>query len=275
MTRFLKQPFISAALIALGVGAAFANPTFQDKRPDPKPAPGAQKGGDKKPEGDKEKAKADLLPSLATAPMTITLTGVTAENASKAQTAVQGMAHPLWKCTTCEHTQNDKGQCPKCKTDLVLDKGGALAVKTVSVDPASGAMQLTLTPGQNLHLGELERTLKPLSITINKRQLVVPNFARVFIEAPVEAKEGEAAIERALAGTKLFAKATVHYNEHRKQFVALLEQTGTATFADAAGAIEACGKDFKAVDMAWTAPCAVCTKAGDVQAGCKSCWKES
>jgi hypothetical protein len=278
MSKFMKQPFLCAALIALGVGAAVANPTFQDKKPDdPKPAPAPQKGGEKGEKGDKkdgQREKAKAAPVIVTTPMSIPLTGVTADNASKAQAAVQAVAHPLWKCTTCDHTQEEKGQCPKCKSELTLDKNGSPALKTVTVDGTSGAMQLTLAPGQNLHMGELERALKPLSITVNTRQLVVPNYSRLFISAPVGAKEGEEAIERALAGTKLFTSASVHYNEHRKEFVALVQTAGTATFADAAGAIEKCGKDYKTVDVAWTAPCASCAKAGSVQASCKNCWKE-
>ena len=269
MSQFLKQPLISAALIALGFGVAFANPGFQDQ----KPAPGAQKGGDKKAEGGREKGKDKAVASsVATAPMSIPLSGVTAENSSSVQAAIQGVAHPLWKCATCDHAQSEKGQCPKCKTDLTVDKSGAPAAKSVSIDAASGAVQLTLAPGQNLRMSELERALKPLSVTINARQLIVPNFARVYIEAPVGAKDGEAALERALAGTKLFTNASVHYNDHRKEFVALVESGGTATFADTSAAVQTCGKEYKIVDLAWTAPCAACAKAGSVQAGCKNCW---
>lgn len=271
MNNSFKQPLFAAALIALGVGTAFANPIFQDKKPDdPKPA---QRGGEKgeKKDGKQEKPKA--APVVVTTPLSIPLTGVTADNASKAQAAIQAVAHPLWKCATCGHTQDDKGACPKCKTDLTLDKAGAPVLKTVAVDGASGAMQLTLDKGQNLHLDEIERALKPLSITVNTRQLVVPSFSRLFVSAPVDPKEGEAAIERALAGSKLFTGANAHFNDHRKQFAVLVQSAGTATFGDAAAAVEKCGKDYKLVDVAWIAPCASCASAGSVQAGCKNCWK--
>jgi hypothetical protein len=279
MAHFVKQPIVSAALILLAIGAAFATPSFQDKKPaDQKPAPGEKQGGDKKPEGGREKAKPSdvaLASQTATAAMNIPLSGVTAENSPKAEAAIQTIAHPIWKCAKCDYKQSDKGQCPKCKADLVMEKDGAVAVKSVSVTATTGLTQLALAPGQTIHLSEIDRALKPESISVNRRQLVVPNCARLLISAPTEAKEAEAAIQRALAGTKLFANATVHYNEHKKEFVALIESTGLATYADAAGALEACGPGYKVTDMAWTAPCASCTKAGCVQANCKTCWKDS
>jgi hypothetical protein len=243
-----------------------------------KPTGGQEKGGQEKPTGGQEKEKpkeASSAKAGAMTPLRIPVTGVTAANAAAVESSLKGLTHPAWKCPDCGAMSSAKGTCPACKKELVEEKNAPL-VREVKVDATDGAVQIALAPGQMLKLTDLERALKTNSVTLETRKLTIPAYTKLYIAAPADAKDAQAAVQKALTDSKAFSNVAVRTDEATKQLVALVETSKTsANYAEVAGAIEKAGTGFKLADVAWTAPCPMCSKAGNVQANCKGCWPTS
>jgi len=272
----MKKPlrsFVSCAMAAaLAVSAAAG---FSDLNSASGSDPVIQGGGDSKPAPGQEKPKpadASAPKTSATAPMNVPLTGATADNSSAVQTAIKSITRPVWKCPDCSAVESAKGTCAACKKELVEDKSAAV-VRNVSVDATKGVMQIALAAGQTLRMSELERALGSKSVTVNTGQLTVPSFAKLYIAAPADAKDSQKTVQKALTDAKLFSNVSVRVDEAKKEIVAVVEAGATpATYGDAKSAIEKAGAGFTMNDIAWTAPCPACSKAGFAQAGCKGCW---
>lgn len=232
---------------------------------------------EQKPEAKPSEAAAKKAPALA--PMSLQLTGVTAENAAKATLALEALtveAGTAWKCPSCSAMHDAKGECAKCKKELVATPRAAHAIKQANIDPIKGTLALVLAPGESVDLQTLGRTLTTQKITLDEKSVPVAAFSRLAITAPADAKDAQATIQKALDDSKLFTRVALRFDEAKKQWFALVEGVnGTPTYGAVGTAVELAGKDYHLNGLAWTGPCEVCTKAGMMQPNCKSCWRDA
>jgi hypothetical protein len=236
-----------------------------------------QKEGDKpayKPQDKPAGSPVDASVPTPRAPMSIPLAGVTEDNAARVETALRAILRTSYECKACGTSQPIKGQCPKCNAELAATT--AAAIKEVEVDAAKGSMLVTLQPGQQVALTEIERTLGADGVKVDRSMLAIPSFARLQIAATGDPKTVEKAIEKALVGSKLFGAARVRHDEALASFAVTVERPdAVATHGEAVEALAKVSKDMRLTDVAWIGPCPSCAKSGNLQAGCGSCWPAS
>jgi hypothetical protein len=168
-----------------------------------------------------------------------------------------------------------QGSVPKCHEGHGrVETRTTNAIREARVDPATGKLTFALANGQSARLSELDRSAQsPTTSRSTSAKWPVTAFTKIYISAPADAKDAATAVQKALDDSKLFTHASAHYDEQKKEYVALVEGVnGTPTFGDVGSAVEKAGTGYKLADMAWSAPCEACAKNGLTQAGCKNCW---
>jgi hypothetical protein len=248
-------------MLALGVAAQAGKDPQTGKDPQGKPAQTPEK-----PKPQEASARS------AAAPIAIPLEGATEANAPTIEEALEGMTHPVWKCSGCGAVSATKATCQACQKEMTEDKT-AKVVREASVDPKSGELRIAVASGQMLRISDLESKLQASSVKVDKRKLMVPSFSKLYLATPPDATDAKAAAEKALTDSKLFSTVTVKEDPQNKRIVALVETRGAGpSFADVSSAVEKAGAGYKLSDLAFVGPCPHCAKAGNVQASCKGCW---
>ena len=214
------------------------------------------KGTDKpadKPAVQAEKAKPVPASAPAQQKVSLSVTGLTAENAEKVQSNLAALSHPVWTCTGCKVTADEKGQCAQCKKDLTASPQPSLA--NVRADAAGGTITAMLNPGAMVKLSEVERALGGASVTLDPAKLILAGHTKLVVQGPGDAASAKK-LEEGLKTAKIFESVTIEHAADAREYVIVTQAASNApTKAAAASAITRAGGDtFKLVDVIWVGP---------------------
>jgi len=200
-----------------------------------------------------QEAKATPASAPAQAKVSLPVTGLTAENAEKVQTALAGVSHTAWTCPGCKATSDAKGQCAPCKTDLVSETHKCLG--NVKADAAGGTISAVLNPGAQLKLSEVERALGSASVKLDGAKLSLVGNTQLLVQGPGSAADAKK-FEEGLKASKLFESVEItHKADSRDYVVSARAMANAPTQAAIASAItKAGGEGFKLVDVVWMGP---------------------
>lgn len=202
----------------------------------------------------KQKDVAKAVPAAAVVQQTVSLpvTGLTKEDASKVQTTLTAMTHEMWVCPGCKGMQEEKGTCTSCKKDLVAKAMPVLS--RVAPDLQHGTLDFALNEGMHVKLSELERALGSGAVKVDPAKLVLADSTMLYVQGPPSA-EAAKKLEQSLKASKLFESMHVeHKADSRDYHIKAVASEEGPTHAALAKAIEAVGDGFKLIDVGWVAP---------------------
>lgn len=198
---------------------------------------------------------AKAVPAAAAAQQKVSLpvTGLTADNAEKVQTALAALAHTAWTCPGCKATQDARGQCAACKVDLVSESHKSLG--SVKADAAGGTISAVLNPGTRLKLSEVERALGGASVKLEGAKLTVIGNTQLLVQGPGTAEAAQK-FEQGLKSARLFESVEIEHEADSRDYVVTTRAGADApTHAALVSAIaRAGGEGFKLVDVIWVGP---------------------
>lgn len=244
MKTLFARSFRPAVAVAIALAAApllaFQEPAKQD------PA---------KQDQTKPKPEATARPAAAPArlaPVSVPITGLTAENAEKAKTALTALKQPVWVCAGCKDMADAKGTCAACKTELTAENMAVFS--NVTPDAKAGTLNFTLSEGLRVHLSELERALGAAGAKIDSSKLTLAGNSMLMVQGPTTAEDAKK-LEAALKSSKLFSSVQIeHKPESRDYRILVAPGEKSPSHADIAKAIEQVGNGFKLADVGWYAP---------------------
>ena len=203
----------------------------------------------------KPKPEATARPAAAPArlaPVSIPITGLTAENAEKAKTALTALKQPVWVCTECKEVADAKGTCAACKKELTAEHVAVFS--NVAPDAKAGTLNFTLSEGLRVHLSELERALGASGAKVDTSKLALSGNSMLMIQGPTSEEDAKK-LEAALKSSKLFGNVQIEHKPESRDYRVLVTPAEKApTHGDIAKAIEQVGNGFKLADVGWYAP---------------------
>jgi hypothetical protein len=213
-------------------------------------------------------------PAFAETPagsLSIPLKGLTKDNAAKAEAALVKLDRNGFRCTTCDYFAKAAGECPGCKTALVVDRAGPL-LKDVKIDATKNVVMFGIAGSHGARLSEIEAALTPISIEVDRKLLPITPFTKLTITG-VDSEEAAQALEKALEDAKHYESIKTDVNLEHKMAILFVGSAKTHPTLDGiTKTIEKAGS-FKIAGISWTAVCSECAAKGMKHAGCLSCWE--
>jgi hypothetical protein len=196
---------------------------------------------------------ADKPAAHATQPGTlhIPVSGLTAENADKLQTALASATNTVYVCEGCKHVDAATGAC--CGKDMKAETGTAFA--NVHVDSKASTIDFSVPANRALRLSDLEKTLKANSVTIQSDKLQIGTDATVLVKGVTDAAAGDA-VEKAITDAKLAEQAEVVTSPNAKEARLTIRKSGmtAATQAKLKEAIAKANSSYTVADIIWSGP---------------------
>jgi hypothetical protein len=199
-------------------------------------------------------AKPEARPASAArmAPVSIPVTGLTAENTEKLKTSLTALKQPVWICAACKEMSDAKGACPACKKELTAENHPVFA--SITPDAKAGTVNFSLNEGLRFHLSELDRALATGGAKVDTAKLTLPGTSMLMIQGPTSEEDAKK-LEAALKSSKLFGNVEIDHKPESRDYRVLVTASDKApTHADIAKAIEQVGNGFKLADVGWYAP---------------------
>lgn len=194
---------ITSVLVALcmtgPVIAGQAQGTTQQKKPDAKPAESVQAASKK--------------PAATATEITVPVTGLTADGASKVQGALTEMSAQVWTCAGCHVEEQAAGTCGDCGADLARESLPVLDKVQVAAD--AGTLRFALRPNRMLSLNELDATLRKNAVAVDGARMPLAGTSTLVLTGLTEKQVAE--MEKALVDSKMFASARGTYDAASKQ----------------------------------------------------------
>jgi hypothetical protein len=206
-----------------------------------------------KPAQERATAKATPAAAPVQSKFSLPVTGLTADNAKKVQTALEAVSHTAWTCPDCKMSQETKGQCTQCKVDLVSQAHKCLG--NVKADAAGGTISAVLNPGAQVKLSEVERALGSASVKLDGAKLTMVGSTQLLVQGPGTA-EAAKKFEEGMKSAKLFESMEIEHKADSRDYVITTRAGANApTHATLTSAIaRAGGEGFKLVDIVWVGP---------------------
>lgn len=223
--------FVPFALVLLSAGGLATAQKETPQKPEAKPIPAASPIV-------KSKVKSDL---------TLSVTGLTAENAVQVKTALEGMKGDLYACGGCKAEFAKAGDCPKCKMPLTVSKEAILG--TVTTDPAKNQIVLQTKEGMELKLSALERALQADAVKIDDKKLMLPGNATLVISGATTAEQATT-IQTALTEAKLFQSGHAEATPMGVRVHVVADATAP-NLARIREVVTKAGPSFKVTDVIW------------------------
>ena len=206
----------------------------------------------------------------ARAPLSIPLSGLTKDNASKVKAAIEKISHTSYKCSSCNTTKKKKGQC--CNMEMKAEQHTVAANVVTKLDGET--ISLTIKKGEMLSLTEVERALGASGARVERNEIPIANFVQLTFKGPKN-KEDAGLLEESLKEGDIFKTFDFKFDEGSKNVI-VLSTTGAqgATYGKVAQVLEKADGKPRLTDVTWVAPCSACQRKGLKQAGCSVCWKD-
>jgi len=236
--KFGKVKQIALALVVSSgfVAAQTSNPPKQETPPKQeekaKPVPAAS----------------PVVMSKAKAEVEVPVTGLTAENAPKVETALEGLQVKLYDCAGCKAHFEKEGSCPVCKTGLQVASQPVIEQATVAAD--QGKIKIVTKEGMQLRLSDIERALGANSVKIDNSKMTIPGNA-VIVVAGVGNDEQAKAIQKSLEDSKLFQRVKVTPATDGTGLVEVTAGTAATSRAKVEESIAKVAPAHKVQDVIW------------------------
>ncbi len=186
------------------------------------------------------RVKADLV---------IPVTGLTADNAAKLKTTLEGLKSPIYSCAACSEHFAIAGSCPACQAGLKEESKPVFSQVTVAPDQSS--IKFQTNEGMQVRSSELERALKASSITIDNQKLTIAGHATLYVAGATK-EEQATAIQKALQDGKQFQRVSAAIDPTSKQTRIYVTSSATApTRAAVDGALAKIDPSYKITDVVW------------------------
>ncbi len=213
------------------------------------------------------KAVEASVPS-ARAPLSIPLSGLTKDNASEVKAAIEKISHTSYKCSSCNTTKKEKGQC--CNMEMKAEQHTVAA--NVVTQPDGETISLTINEGERLSLSEIERALGASGASVERNEIPIANFVQLTFKGPKN-KEDARRLEESLSD--IFKTFDFEFDEDSKNVLVLsTTEAQDATYGKVAQVLEKADGTPRLTDVTWVAPCSACKGKELKQAGCSVCWKD-
>jgi len=223
--------FVPAVLVLLSAGALASAQKETPLKPEAKPIPAA----------------APIVKSKLKSDLTLTVTGLTEENAAQVKTALEGMKGDLHACSGCKAEFAKAGDCPKCKMPLTASKEAILGV--VTTDVAKNQIVLQTKEGMELRLSALERALTADAIKIDDKKLMLPGSATLFVSGATTAAQATT-IQTALTEAKVFQSGRAEATPMGVK-VHVVANATAPNLAQIREVVTKAGPSFKVTDVIW------------------------
>ncbi len=236
--KFEKLKQIALALIVSG-GFAAAQ-TQNPPKPEEKPKPAQDEKAKPVP------AASPVVMSKTKAEVAIPVTGLTAENAAKVETALKGLQANLYDCAGCHAKFEKAGSC--CNAALKAESQPVVDQATIAAD--QGKVTIVTKEGMQLRLSDIERALGACSIKIDNSKLTIPGNA-VIVVAGVGNDEQAKAIQKSLEEGKFFQRVKVTPATDGTGLVEVTAGTPAASKAKVEESIAKVAPAHKVQDVIW------------------------
>ena len=186
------------------------------------------------------------------ADLSVPVTGLTAENAAKLKTALEGLTTHVYSCSACSERYAMAGNCPGCLTGLKDESKPIFS--QVTVTPDQGVLKFQTHEGLPVRLSDIERAAKASSVSIDSSKLQIGNQAAVFV-AGATTEEQAKAIQKGLDEAKLFQRAHVAIDPSTKYVrIAVVPTTTPVTRTAVDEALKKIDASYKVSDVVWNGP---------------------
>jgi hypothetical protein len=234
LMKLTKLTSVTLAVLTLGSIAVAQNGTEPKKQEPAAPAkviPAATR---------LTRVKADLV---------IPVTGLTADNAAKLKTTLEGLKSPIYSCAACSEHFAVAGSCPACQASLKEESKAVFSLVTVTPDQSS--IKFQTNEGMQVRSSELERTLKASSIMIDNQKLAIPGRATLYV-ASATTDEQASAIQKALQDGKQFQRVATAIDPTTKQARIYVTAGATAPTRGAIdGVLAKVNPSYKITEVIW------------------------
>lgn len=143
-------------------------------------------------------------------PVSIPVTGLTAENAEPLKAALEAISISAYVCPKCHQAAPNAGACQAC--DTVRIEHHAPLVKDATPDVAAHAIAIAPTGLRPLPLSDISRALDTKGARVDQATLTVPGPALLVISGG-KGEEDAQAVVQALDGAKLYEKVRAGFDE--------------------------------------------------------------
>ena len=180
--------------------------------------------------------------------LSIPVTGLTAENSAKVESALSALYREFYTCATCKGEHAQKGKCP-CGAELTAKKQPLLEEAKAVTD--KGSVGLKTTPGSELALSQVERALKSASVQLDEAKFNLSGKSVLVFSGPASQEEA-VSLGKALADAGLFQATRAKFDAASKSTRIEVTASATpATRASVAAALEKAGSKAKLGDVVW------------------------
>jgi hypothetical protein len=177
---------------------------------------------------------------------TLTVTGLKAENATTARSALTALTSTAYVCPECGHRSDKAGNCETC--DVALERRSEKVFASATPTAEKGTIALQLDPGAKVRLSQIEGALRASSIQVDRKMLDLKGpFIAVFQGAATP--EDARTIEKAVRDAGLKDARASYESATKDVLVSIRDGSGSWTMlADAGSKLE---KPVRLSDVEW------------------------
>jgi hypothetical protein len=191
-------------------------------------------------------------PAAATETMpSVPVTGLTAENSPKVESALKAHTSTIYKCETCSKAYLESGMCCEKPTKAVTGP----AMKSVKVDAATSTVSFNLSPGYAVRLTEIEKLLKPEGVTVQHDRLKLTNDTTITIVGVADQAAADE-LRKALNDAKLFEQIDIKTPTGKREANVIVRRAGIGapTEAKLKETLAKANPSFVVSDVVWSSP---------------------
>ena len=177
--------------------------------------------------------------------LTFGVLGLTKDNQTRAKESLRELSVRIYTCKACDLTEQEPGNCPKCKAALQPESHPIFS--SVQSSAEAGTISLTLGPKAMLRYSELESALAGSQVRIDPAHFTLPGRARLVVQGTADAAP---AVEKALTDAKLFEDVKAHFDTAKNELLVNVHAgTNPPTREKVMAALE--GTKVRLTDILW------------------------
>ncbi len=187
------------------------------------------------------------------ADLSVPVTGLTADNAAKVKTALEGLNTHVYSCAACSERYAMAGNCPGCLAGLKDESKPIFS--QVTVTPDQGLIKFQTHEGIPVRYSDIDRALKANSITVDSSKLQIGGQQLAIFVSGATTDEHAKAIQTSLEEAKLFQRVNTTIDPATKNArISVVSSATPPTRAAIDSALAKAGANYKITDVVWNAP---------------------
>ena len=181
----------------------------------------------------------------------VPVTGLTAENSAKVESALKAHTSTIYKCESCSKVALESGMCCEKPTKAVTGP----ALKSVKVDAATSTVSFTLAPGYAVRLTEIEKAIKPEGVTVQHDRLKLTNDTSITVVGVADQAAADE-LRKAINDAKLFEQIDIKTPAGKREASIVIKRAGTGatTEAKVKETLAKANPGFVVSDVVWMSP---------------------